>query len=680
MPFLAAGSVWSNPYVIFTFVYLLALLGVGVYKTKAVKNSEDFMVAGRTLPWYILVGSLLATWIGNGSLFGGAGLGYRNGPAGMWSSGGAWLAIVLVFFIAKRIRSFGKVTIPDIFEARYGGVAAKLAMITTIIAYLTIVSYQFKGGGIVLNIITEGELSVTTGIMVTASFAIAYTVLAGMFSVVYTDVVNGVLMTIGTLGGLFYMINAVGGMDEVQAVAESAGKWRLWGNWSEERTGAVSGPILALSFFVPTMLLLLGDANMYQRIFSARDGGSARKAVFFWVIGVVVLEAAVSFMGLVGSVAVEKGMLIDQAANQQAAAAAAGGSAKEVLSAFKLGSESIIPNIAMHGLPLILGLLLVGTMMAIIVSTADSFLLIPATNLTRDVYQKVKPQASERAVLLVSRLFVLALGGVALLLVSQFKTILDAAFTAYNIYGASITPALLAVFLWKRATATGAVASIIGGALVTIVWTWGIDPSGFHPFFVEATFPAAMTSIGALVLGSLITPAPPRSVWGQFFGDGPPKPTKADQTQSFHSLTGRTLAGEEISFEGVCLVVNVASECGFTPQYEGLEKLHTELDGLTVLGFPSNEFGGQEPGDAAAIQRFCTAKFGISIPLLEKCTTALGTGQSPVYDLCGRATGELPTWNFGKYLVGKDGMVKGYYASDVTPEELRADIEAELRG
>ncbi|MDA1265475.1 MAG: sodium:solute symporter family protein, partial [Planctomycetota bacterium] len=323
MPFLAAGSVWSNPYVIFTFVYLLALLGVGVYKTKAVKNSEDFMVAGRTLPWYILVGSLLATWIGNGSLFGGAGLGYRNGPAGMWSSGGAWLAIVLVFFIAKRIRSFGKVTIPDIFEARYGGVAAKLAMITTIIAYLTIVSYQFKGGGIVLNIITEGELSVTTGIMVTASFAIAYTVLAGMFSVVYTDVVNGVLMTIGTLGGLFYMINAVGGMDEVQAVAESAGKWRLWGNWSEERTGAVSGPILALSFFVPTMLLLLGDANMYQRIFSARDGGSARKAVFFWVIGVVVLEAAVSFMGLVGSVAVEKGMLIDQAANQQAAAAAA---------------------------------------------------------------------------------------------------------------------------------------------------------------------------------------------------------------------------------------------------------------------------------------------------------------------------------------------------------------------
>jgi SSS family solute:Na+ symporter len=684
MTFLAASSVWSNPYVIFTFVYLLALLGVGVYKTKSVKNSEDFMVAGRTLPWYILVGSLLATWIGNGSLFGGAGLGYRNGPAGMWSSGGAWLAIVLVFFIAKRIRSFGKVTIPDIFEARYGGVAAKLAMITTIIAYLTIVSYQFKGGGLVLNIITEGELSVSTGIMVTAAFAIAYTVLAGMFSVVYTDVVNGVLMTIGTLGGLFYMINAVGGMDEVQAVAESAGKWRLWGNWSEERPNAISGPILALSFFVPTMLLLLGDANMYQRIFSARDGGSARKAVFFWVIGVVILEAAVSFMGLVGSVAVEKGMLIDAAANNQAAAVAAGDSAKDVLSAFKLGSESIIPNIAMHGLPLILGLLLVGTMMAIIVSTADSFLLIPATNLTRDVYQKIKPQASERSVLLVSRLFVLGLGGVALLLVSQFKTVLDAAYTAYNIYGASITPALLAVFFWKRATATGAVASIVGGALITIVWTWGIDPSGFHPFFVEATFPAAMTSIGALVIGSLITPAPPRSVWGQFFGDGPPKPTKQGQTQSLYELEARSLEGGAAPLstfsDQVTLVVNLASECGLTPQYEGLQKLHAELGdrGFSVLGFPSNEFGGQEPGDPATIQSFCEERFSVTFPLHEKCHTGLGPNQSPVYALLGSATGELPRWNFAKYLVGRDGTVLSFHGSEVTPEELRAAVEDAL--
>ena len=427
MPLAAMTDALTNPFVIGILVYLLALVAVGARKARVVKGSEDFMVAGRSLPWYVLVGSLLATWIGSGSLFSGAGLGYRNGPAGMWSSGGAWLGIVLVFFIARRIRNFEKVTIPDIFQARYGSTAAMLAMVTTVIAYLTIVSYQFRGGGKVLSIITDGAITMEAGIVITAVFAVVYTVLAGMYSVVYTDVVNGVLMTIGTLAALVYLTMRVGGVDEVVAAADAAGKWSLWGNWTAERVDVSSGPILALSFFVPTMLLLLGDANMYQRIFSAESGGAARKAVFFWVIGVVILESAVSFLGLTGAVAVEQGILQDAAGTGREAALAAGGSAKDALDAFKDGSESIIPSIALEGLPLILGLLLVGTMMAIIVSTADSFLLIPATNLTRDVYQRFVPGAPEKSVLLVSRVLVLVLGGVAFLLVSQFRTVLDAA-------------------------------------------------------------------------------------------------------------------------------------------------------------------------------------------------------------------------------------------------------------
>ena len=242
-------------YTVSIAIYLFALVGVGVYKTKMVKNSEDFMVAGRILPWYILVGTLLATWMGSGSLFSGAGLGYRNGPAALWSSGGAWLGIALIYFIAKRIRNFGKVTVPDIFEARYGRTAAVLATITTVIAYLTIVSYQFRGGGKVLSMVSDGGISLEAGIVITAVFAISYTVLAGMFSVVYTDVVNGVLMTIGTLAALGYMIINVGGIGEIIEVAEQAGKWSMFGNWSSERVGNISGPIIAISFFVPTSAL-----------------------------------------------------------------------------------------------------------------------------------------------------------------------------------------------------------------------------------------------------------------------------------------------------------------------------------------------------------------------------------------------------------------------------------------
>ena len=501
--------------------YLLVLVAVGIYKVSSVKNSEDFMVAGRTLPWYILVGTLLATWMGSGSLFSGAGLGYRNGLAGLWSSAGAWLGIALIYFITQRIRNFGKVTVPDIFEARYGKTAAIMATITTVIAYTTIVSYQFRGGGKVLSMVSDGLVTLEAGIVITAVFAISYTVLAGMFSVVYTDVVNGILMTIGTVGALIYLFIDVGGMSEIISVAESAGKWQLFGNWSSERSGDVSGPIIAISFFVPTMLLLMGDANMYQRIFSAKDGGSAKKAVFFWIIGVVVLESVVSMLGLTGAVAATKGIIPDLVIDAQTGIT----DQVKLLEARQSGSESVIPAIARYaGLPLVLGLLLVSTMMAIIVSTADSFLLIPATNLTRDVYLRyVNPSAAEKQILLISRILVLVLGLVAFLLVSQFKTILNAAFTAYNIYGTSITPALLAAFLWKRATKEGAIASIITGASVTIIWTFFLPHwSGFvglSPFLKELTYPAATLSILALVIVSLFTPPPKKEDLGQFFNE-----------------------------------------------------------------------------------------------------------------------------------------------------------------
>mgnify|MGYP003300007902 FL=1 len=271
------------------------------------------------------------------------------------------------------------------------------------------------------------------------------------------------------------MIFNIGGVGEMIQVADQAGKWSMFGNWMAERPGDISGPIIAISFFVPTMLLLMGDANMYQRIFSAKDGGSAKKAVFFWVIGVIILESSISFLGLTGSVAAEKGLIPDLVQNEQKIVimeAMKEGSVplnSDMLSARQSGSESVIPAIAIHGgLPLIIGLILVSTMMAIIVSTADSFLLIPATNLTRDVYQKyINVKASEKQIILVSRALVLVLGLIAFLLVSQFKTVLNAAFTAYNIYGASLTPSLLAAFLWKRATKEGAVASILTGASIT---------------------------------------------------------------------------------------------------------------------------------------------------------------------------------------------------------------------
>ena len=154
---------------------------------------------------------------------------------------------------------------------------------------------------------------------------------------------------------------------------------------------------------------------------------------------------------------------------------------------------------------------------------------------------------------------------------------------------------------------------------------------------------------------------------------------------SFFDLKAETLAGKPQDFSAykgkVVLVVNTASECGFTPQYEGLEKLYEELKdkGLVILGFPSNEFGGQEPGSAEQIQTFCSRKFHVQFPMFNKVQTK-GPGQSPVYAFL-TAKHPAPEWNFHKYLVGKDGQVRGAYKSAVKPDsaELRAAIAEALK-
>ena len=154
---------------------------------------------------------------------------------------------------------------------------------------------------------------------------------------------------------------------------------------------------------------------------------------------------------------------------------------------------------------------------------------------------------------------------------------------------------------------------------------------------------------------------------------------------SLYDLTVPSLAGAPVNlstYKGkVTLVVNVASKCGYTPQYTGLEQLHREFasKGFSVLGFPSNEFGGQEPGTAEEIATFCRTTYDVTFPLFAKVETKAGAGQSAVYGYLG-AAGSLPAWNFSKYLVGKDGKVIAFFPSKVAPDapELRDAIAKAL--
>jgi glutathione peroxidase len=164
-----------------------------------------------------------------------------------------------------------------------------------------------------------------------------------------------------------------------------------------------------------------------------------------------------------------------------------------------------------------------------------------------------------------------------------------------------------------------------------------------------------------------------------------PRSPSSTVMTSFYDLKTRTLDGKPADlsqYRGtVNLVVNVASYCGYTPQYTGLEKLHRELKakGFNVLGFPSNDFGEQEPGTAQQIAEFCRLTYDVTFPMFEKVVTRNGPGQSAVYSFLGKS-GNLPAWNFSKYVVDKEGRVVAFFPSDVTPEDpkLRSAIARAL--
>jgi glutathione peroxidase len=157
---------------------------------------------------------------------------------------------------------------------------------------------------------------------------------------------------------------------------------------------------------------------------------------------------------------------------------------------------------------------------------------------------------------------------------------------------------------------------------------------------------------------------------------------------SIYDFTAKTLDGGDVplaDYRGkVLLIVNTASKCGFTPQYEGLEALYRAhaKDGLVVLGFPCNQFGGQEPGGADEIGAFCQKNYGVSFPMFEKIEVN-GAGAHPLYRyLTGEKRGFLGTrnikWNFTKFLIGRDGRVAGRYGSTTKPEKLEGAVRALL--
>ena len=494
-------------YLVSILAYLTALIGVGVVLSRRVRTGEDFMVAGRRLSLPVLVGTLVATWIGSGTIIANAGLSYRVGLSALWGPSGAWLGILVLAFVAGRARRYGAFTVPDLLEGRYNPLARVLGTLVTVVAYTVITSYQFRAGGMVLNLVAG--IDPRLGMALTAAFVIAYTALAGMLSVAYTDFINGVILTVGILVAVPVVWHAAGGWSQAQASLDPG----FFAPFHGETSG-----VGAVNLFLPTLFLLLGESNMYGRFFSARNEGVARRAVFWWIAGVVVVESAVILLGTLG-----RSLYPDLAASYPALANP---------------SEVLVPHLIMTTLHPAFGALLLAAVAAVIVSTADSFLLTPATNLQHDLWERFlrgwlrgvfpafrratgeTPGDGERVWFL--RVTVVVLGLWAFAQITWFRNVLQAALYAYTMYGAGVTPAVLAAFFWKRATPAAGAASVGAGMVATLLWKFAVQPAleGTALGRVDAVIPAVAASLLTLVLVSLAGRPPAREKWLPFFDEG----------------------------------------------------------------------------------------------------------------------------------------------------------------
>ncbi|MDD8026061.1 MAG: sodium:solute symporter family protein [Acidobacteriota bacterium] len=483
-------------YVIVILTYLIILTGFNFYRSRKIKNQDDFQVAGRSLKWQVMVFTLICTWIGSGTFISGAEFAAKAGFSALWLAAGAWVGIILIYFLAAKIHTFGQYTVGDVLEVRYGPAARLFGAVALILSFISIVSYQFVAGGFILNVITDGAISESTGTLIAAAFVILFTAIGGMVAIAYTDLPNGIIIVLACLVAVPFVIHAAGGPAAAKAALDP-------GYFAVVNSQFGAHPWLkAIGYFLSTMFLLLGVQSMYQKFYSAKSGKDAKKAVAWWTVGTIFVETIVVVIAVFAYSKLQG--QID-------------------LSIPKAGGKVVLMA-AKQLVPVPVGVLLLGAACAVVISTGMNYLLSPSTTLIRDIYQRfLKKDADPKKMVAFQKIIIVVMGVLAFLLATQLKSVLEMSFFAYAIYGAAITPALIAALAWKRATKAGGLASIVSGSVVCIVLfvlskvlPAAKVPQG-DPWGIPIIFPALIASLGSLIIVSLLTPKPKEEELAKFF-------------------------------------------------------------------------------------------------------------------------------------------------------------------
>jgi SSS family solute:Na+ symporter len=423
-------------------IYFLGMIAIGIhaYRKKESSTQNGFFVANRSGSALFIIGSLCATIIGASVTLGMAGRGYRMGLPGAW-----WLLVgsvglfILAFFFARTVRRFGLYTLPELVEKQYNSKTAGLvASILIVVAWLAVIAAQIIAAGKILSILLP-NVDLSLIMIISALVLILYTFLGGQYSVIRTDLVQFIIIIVGTLACLGLVLDRAGGFSGLHANLPSD-------YFSFPVSARFAWPQLV------TLLILTGSTyvvgpDMYSRLFCARNEKVARASALSAALITIPFAFIIVLIGM-GAMA-----LFPDIASQHPNLS------------FVQASEMAFPTVIKEVLPIGVSGLVIAALLAAMMSSADTCLITTSTILSADIYKRASPHASERKVLIISKLGVILIGAVSLIVALKAGGIINTLLLAYTVFTSGVVLPVVAGFFKDtlKVNSIGAVAAIIGG-------------------------------------------------------------------------------------------------------------------------------------------------------------------------------------------------------------------------
>lgn len=463
-------------------IYLIVMLVVGLLVSRKISNAEDWMVAGRTLNIPLSVGTYFATIVSSVSVVGYMGYYYGIGWGGWWNWAGTAITTLLAAgFFATKIRRFGKVTLPDFLEERYGKIHALLGSIMIFMSTLFFTCAQLVGGSVLLNVTTG--IPVNLSILLIGAVFIFFTIKGGMLAVAWTDTISSALILIGVWALMFVSLNKVGGFQQLHITLAEVNPNAL----DPFAGGAMKWGII-ISWMVTWGLGNFGAPQFITRFYACKDERTARMSQGWTGLTLMFFYGPLMLAGLAGTLLVP-GIV---------------------------GSDQVAPTLIKELLNPVAGGIVMSAILAACISTADSVLLLAGTTAANDIYKKyINKDVSAEELLKISRKATLFIGIFAMIMTMfMTSTVMWIQATMLGLLGSTLAVSVIFGFLWKKSNSEGALAGMIVGIGTAILWYILGKPFGWFPIL-----PAVITSAIANIVVSLATKPLSKEIENKFFGE-----------------------------------------------------------------------------------------------------------------------------------------------------------------